>query len=315
MTTSPSRPRPRSVDVRGVACFTLLAFGLAWAVALPLWLSGRGLDTPGAYPLLIAMMFVPSVAVFVVTRWISPDPYRWYTTGVRSRSGVRGWVGFGVLAWLLPVALTLLSLPLGAALGVYPADFTGLSGGRAQLEALSGEALPFPPPVLGAVFVLQVLLLGWFNVIPAFGEEWGWRGYLLPALLPLGRWPALLISGVVWGLWHAPVILLGYNYPLHSPWTGLLLMVVFCVLVGVLLGWLRLRSGSVWPAAIGHAFINAAAGLAVVFAAAGAEPDNAAVGLLGWSGWLLLAASTAPLVLVFGFAPRRRPGAPDADSD
>ena len=40
----------------------------------------------------------------------------------------------------------------------------------------------------------------------AFGEEWGWRGYLLPHLLPLGQWPAFLIGGVIWGLWHIPVV-------------------------------------------------------------------------------------------------------------
>src|SRR5436305_814196 len=78
-------------------------------------------------------------------------------------------------------------------------------------------------PLFMISFPLQALLL----TPLAFGEQWGWRGYLLPRLLPLGQWPALLLSGAIWGLWHAPVILLGYNYPQH-PILGVLVMVGTC---------------------------------------------------------------------------------------
>ncbi len=135
------------------------------------------------------------------------------------------------------------------------------------------------------------------NALPAFGEEWGWRGYLLPQLLPLGQWPALLISGVIWGLWHAPLILLGYNYPQY-PLSGWLLMIVFCVLLGILLGWTRLATGSVWPAVIGHAAINGAAGMGTLFFAAGSSLDPAVIGVTGWTGWLLMLLIIGLLVLL-----------------
>jgi hypothetical protein len=70
-------------------------------------------------------------------------------------------------------------------------------------------------------------------------------------------------------------------------------MVGFTVVTGSLLGWLRLRSDSVWPCAIGHGFVNAAAGLPLLFYAAGTTFDNASIGLLGWPGWVVMA-------LVFG---------------
>lgn len=83
-------------------------------------------------------------------------------------------------------------------------------------------------------------------------------------------------------------------------------MVGTCVVLGSLLGWLRLRSGSVWPAAIGHGFVNAVAGLPVLFATAGVPVDNATTGLLGWTGWVVMAAA---LVVV---AALTRAGAPAA---
>ncbi len=64
----------------------------------------------------------------------------------------------------------------------------------------------------------------------------GWTLGLLPKLLPLGQWRALLLSGPIWGAWHAPVVALGYNYPQHHA-LGPLLMIVFCVIFGILLGW------------------------------------------------------------------------------
>jgi len=100
----------------------------------------------------------------------------------------------------------------------------------------------------------------------------------------------VLVVGVFWGLWHAPVLLLGYDYPLQAPVVRVLLMVGMCMVLGCLLGWLRICSGSVWPAAIGHGFVNAVAGLPVLFATAGVPVDNATTGLLGWTGWVVMAA-------------------------
>jgi hypothetical protein len=75
----------------------------------------------------------------------------------------------------------------------------------------------------------------------------------------------------------------------NPPVVAVGLMVVFCVGTGTLLGWLRLRSDSVWPCAIGHGFRGAAAGLPLLFVAAGTTFDNAAVDLLGWPGWIVMA--------------------------
>ena len=137
------------------------------------------------------------------------------------------------------------------------------------------------------------------NAFVTFGEEWGWRGFLLPKLLPLGQWPALLLTGVLSGLWYSPVVLLGYDYPFH-PKFGVILMTIYCVIFGILLGWLRLETGSVWPAAIGHGALNAVGGFSYVVGSADQTIDTAHVTILGWTGWIL------PLLVIFLLAVLKR---------
>jgi membrane protease YdiL (CAAX protease family) len=93
----------------------------------------------------------------------------------------------------------------------------------------------------------------------ALGEEIGWRGFLYPRLrAKLGDTLAVLAVGVIWGVWHAPLLLLGYNYPTLAPGWRLVWMSVFCIELTAILAWVRQRSRSVWPAAIGHGTVNAA---------------------------------------------------------
>ena len=294
------------VDVRGAVSFVALAYLPAWLLTLPMWLTGEGLSWAWSPLVLVLMMFMPAVAAFVVNKWISPRPGWLRATGVTNEGGVRRWWGYLLLAWLAPPLVMVLALVVGYLLGVYQADWTGFSGLAEQMRSGVVGAPQGPAWPLALTQIGQVFLLGWLNVVPAFGEEWGWRGYLVPALLPLGQPGAMLTTGVLWGLWHAPVLVLGYNYPNVPVVVSFLMMVCFCVLVGVLLSWLRLASGSVWPAVVAHAFLNASAGLSLVFGAAGHPADNVSAGLLGWTGWLVLAVLILLLVLL-GKLPVRVP--------
>jgi uncharacterized protein len=297
------------IDARGVISFTLLAMGLAWMVVSPLWISSQGLQHPLALPLMIAMMFTPSIATLIVTRWISPP-----AGGIRKATGLglgRHWPRFWLLAWFGPPLLVAGALLIGALFGRYQFDLQNFSGFRELLAQDPAGATALDQIGIQTLVLIQLgtlLLAPLINALPAFGEEWGWRGYLLPQLLPLGQWPALLISGVIWGLWHAPVILLGYNYPQY-PLSGWLLMIVFSVLLGILLGWTRLATGSVWPAVIGHAAINGAAGMGTLVFAAGSDLDPAVIGVTGWTGWLLMLLVIGLLVLLRQLPVRAAPDA------
>jgi membrane protease YdiL (CAAX protease family) len=90
---------------------------------------------------------------------------------------------------------------------------------------------------------------------PIFGEEYGWRGYLQSELFKLGRVRGVLLLGAIWGAWHWPLILMGFNYPGH-PLLGLLLMVFYCTAEGIVLSYAVLKSGSILLAAFLHAVDN-----------------------------------------------------------
>lgn len=297
-----------------VAVYVVVSFGLAWLVALPIWLSG-GPDSPALAAMItitgMVMMFTPAVAtllVMLVFRVPVKDRLRFL--GMWPLRPAKRVVWFTVCAILVPPIIVLKVTLISAALGLVQLDLTEFSGFAAllqsQLAGLDPAIAASMPPVglLVAVQLLSIPLGALINSVFAFGEEVGWRGWLLPALLPLGTWPALIISGVIWGLWHSPLILLGYNFG-YTDWRGVALMVGGCVAWGVLFGWARLRSASVWPAVVGHGALNAAAGLVVLFAAAGVEVDMGIVGPLGVVAWGVIALITVVLVLAGQF--RRQP--------
>lgn len=117
--------------------------------------------------------------------------------------------------------------------------------------------------------LLSVTIAPLMNSVLAIGEEVGWRGYLTPRLTQLYGKKGYLYSGVIWGLWHALLIVLtGYEYGVGYfgfPITGILLMCVFTTVFGILLSWLYEKSGSILIPSIAHGAINAVAALGLYF--------------------------------------------------
>jgi len=111
-------------------------------------------------------------------------------------------------------------------------------------------------PVLLIIATAQTILLGPFlGLLVTFGEEYGWRGYLQPALTKMGHARGVALLGVIWGVWHLPIIWMGYNFPGH-PVLGSLSMVLFTVGLGFMLGYAVLKAKGVWIAAFLHALFN-----------------------------------------------------------
>lgn len=285
-----------SVRPKPIILYVVLAYALAWLVALPLWIGGRGLGDPLFTVYALVMMFTPTVAALLVARFAETPDSRPGGPGIASSLGLwplkpaGPFIAFLAAGLLLPILLVLGGLLLGAALGVYPADFANLTALRtimaqqAPQAAAQLDALPAGLLIAGQLF--NVLIGSFVNLVPALGEEIGWRGWLVSRLEPLGATATVLVSGVVWGFWHAPLILLGYNYPGVPGWLGLLAMMGMTISFGAVFAWLRLASGSVWPAALAHGALNAAAGLFLVFAAT-TDLDMLVVAPLGWTGWIL----------------------------
>ena len=90
-----------------------------------------------------------------------------------------------------------------------------------------------------------------------FGEEYGWRGYLLPRLLLLGEIRASVLLGVVWGLWHLPLLLAGLNYPGVNLWLAIIIFTFVTVALSFTYTWFYVASsGSELVAAVFHASTN-----------------------------------------------------------
>lgn len=149
---------------------------------------------------------------------------------------------------------------------LFDLGFVGFYVVQAVLNAAFGLGgahlvpLPTPPGFNPALFLIlgavqTVLLAPILAIVIAFGEEYGWRGYLQSELFKLGRVRGVVLLGVIWGAWHWPLILMGYNYPGH-PVLGVVLMTLYTTGLAVVLGYAVLRTGSVLLAAYLHALNN-----------------------------------------------------------
>jgi len=162
--------------------------------------------------------------------------------------GRRGWRAIGI-GFVFPSLIGLVAYGAAWTLGL--AHFVG----RTQLL---GHTLP---PAL--IFAVLVLVTSTINLLPpaltgvlAAGEEIGWRGFMLTRLIDAGVPKPILLSGAIWGLWHLPLILAGLYAAGPSPVLSGALFLIGATAFGVVIAWLRLESGSIWPAIVLHGVWN-----------------------------------------------------------
>mgnify|MGYP001827892629 CR=1 FL=1 len=272
-----------NIDTRRVAIYLLVAFGFSWTIALLIYLTGgiagsqpvaEGFPITWALLLLTLYMLGPAIGN-VVARLLTREG----TADLWLRPKFRkGWP-----YWLVTWLLTPLMVIAGGVL------YFLLFPEALNTAALRGEGMPGLPdtPVAPQLFILAnilaaILISPLLNALPILGEEFGWRAYLQPKLLPLGERRMYLLVGLIWGVWHWPVIWMGYNYPGYAIW-GSMAMVWFTFVLGIFLGWATLRAGSVWPAVIGHGALNGMANIWLLFLAAETNPllGPAVVGVIG----------------------------------
>jgi membrane protease YdiL (CAAX protease family) len=247
----------------------------------------------------------------VLTRLITHEG--WQETGLVP--GLRrGWP-YWLIGWFAPGILTLVGLVIYFLL--FPAYYDASLGVvKKLLASQAGQAAATVSPWLIVISqtVTAMLIAPLLNAIPTLGEEFGWRAYLQPKLMPLGGRKAILLVGVIWGVWHWPVIAMGHNYGLNYPgvpWTGFLMMVWFTLVTGTLLGWVTLRARSVWPAVIGHGALNGIAALGALFVKGQPNPllGPMPVGLVGSIGFAAVA------LAIFLSPGALRPKAPQQDPE
>lgn len=236
-------------------------------------------------------MFFPLIVAFILQRIR------------KERPGSTGLLNFKVTwAWLaalfIPLLAVIICIPMSALMpGVslnYGAEQVISQFGldEATSETLQAQFSELSPWIMVGAQTVSGLIAGCtINALFAFGEEYGWRNYLVDALKDSGFWKKALFIGIVWGIWHAPLILQGHNYPQH-PVAGVAMMCLFCILLGALELYFVLKTRSVFPAAIIHGTFNALAGMVLFFVEGG---NDLTVGLTGVAGFLSFAIILAAL--------------------
>ena len=203
-----------------------------------------------------------------------------------------------LVAWILPVVIVLLTIFVNSLMP--DCEFNTDMSALIPVDQVTEEQKEMLGMMMNPTFlIVTTIISGLFagatiNALFAFGEEYGWRNYLVAALKEKKFVFASIFIGVVWGLWHFPLILLGHNYPQHSV-AGVFMMVIFCVLASFVELYFVLKAKSVYPAAIFHGTINAVAGLNVLLIKGGNDLINGASGL---SGFIVMAIVIA-IIYVF----------------
>lgn len=269
------------INKKRILIFLAFAFGISWSTGLIIYLSG-GLENSPTYDfagaqislalilLATAYMFGPAIAN-VITRLITKEGTD--NLFLQPHFEKRRWVYY-LAAWFLPGILIILGMLLFFLL--FPIYFDPELSTLMEMLKETGQTDSVNPWLIAGLQTFQALLISpLLNAISTFGEEFGWRGYLQPKLMPLGSRKAVLLTGVIWGIWHWPVILMGYNYGTSyfgAPFLGPLAMVWFTLSLGVIFGWLTIKAESVWPAVIAHGALNGIASLGVIFVKGTPDP-------------------------------------------
>ncbi len=257
--------------------YTLIYIGLAASVYLmpnAIWTSVASLATLG--------LGLAGVLIAILLRLVAGrESFR--RVGLAGGK-VRYWIFFGLLTVLVYGLMTALNALLGLGEAVDIRAFLTQAGGG-QAEALAAV----PDSALFLLLGVQTVLLGPFlGLLVSFGEEYGWRGYLQSELVKMGKVRGLLLLGVIWGLWHAPIIAMGHNYPGY-PILGILVMTLYTTGLAFFLGYVVLKSGSPWLAAFLHAVNNQAASFFLALVYTPADPIfSFGAGLYGVAVWAIV---------------------------
>jgi membrane protease YdiL (CAAX protease family) len=233
----------------------------------------------------MAYMLLPAICAIILQKLHKEKPFRNLNISFRLNWWflVAGIVPFVIAFMALEISLLFPNVSFSSSyeglLSFLPAE---------QVELAVEQLSRFPPVIFLLIQLLNAIIAGYtINALFAFGEELGWRGYLLKALQNKKLLPASLIIGTVWGLWHFPLILIGHNYPQH-PVIGVGMMIIFCILLTPVMIYIVIKSKSVITAAIFHGSLNAIAGIGILYLVGGNDLTNGTTGIAGFAVMLFI---------------------------
>lgn len=281
--------------MKNIKIYLGITFSLTWIVTFWLMANG-GYQNPYTTIVLMVCMMIPATSV-LITSLITKNKFK----DVWIKPKFKGNLKYYAIAWISPAILIILGAMVYFL--IFPSQFDPQMNSFIEItrnQMIAMGQTPPPTEELRNLLLIQlvsgILIAPIVNFVTCFGEELGWRGYLLPGLCEkYTQTKAVIITGIIWGIWHAPMIAMGHNYGLGyktAPWGGILAMIVFCVATGSLLSFVTLKTKSSIPAVIGHGMINGFAGFGVMFASS--EVINPfigplPVGIIGGIGFIIVA--------------------------
>jgi hypothetical protein len=274
------------LDRKGLISYLAITFGLTYAIEGALILAGfRFTDQPVVVAQLIVagVMWVPALATIVTVKFVTREGF-----GI-TNPRLGPWKPYLASALVVPLAFVATYL-LTWLLGLGDPDWQ-LSDFYGFMVSAGADAASLPPPgvFLLATFLGSLIVGPTINGFFGFGEELGWRGYLLPKLMPLGKARAYLIGGVIWGLWHAPLVLIGFNYPGY-PLLGVIWMCGLTTTLGLYINEMTLRHrSSILAGWIHGAFNGQAYGIWRILFPNVNPLLGGLTGLVGFAVWTALA--------------------------
>lgn len=229
--------------------FLVGTFLLTYGVGLLIYLSG-GLTK---HPLLSSLIMIIPTLVAIITMLIT-EPWNGFTNFAESlgfRLGKKRYlIIYPLLTCIIVIFIYLITYLM------FPNVFIPREKLPEILATLNLEFGGIPTWTLVLMIFLLNNVMGSITGLPLFlGEEIGWRAFLYPRLKKRYQAFALLIGGIIWGLWHAPMILMGHNYP-GTPFLGVFMMVLFCIPMGVIFYYFYKKSKSIITVALCHGVLN-----------------------------------------------------------
>ncbi|HHV79897.1 MAG TPA: CPBP family intramembrane metalloprotease [Firmicutes bacterium] len=296
----------RSQRTKKIVSFVILTYAVSWGMAAVFFVFGGRWTSLSGTLVAVAYMFVPMTVAIIVQKGIYKEPVKG-PLGISFK--LNRWF---LVAWVLPPIIAFGTFGVSLLLpGVsYSPGMEGMfERFRAtlkpeQLEVMRQQIAASPVHPIWIALVQGLIAGITINAVAAFGEELGWRGFLQRelSLMGLGFWRSSALIGIIWGIWHAPLILQGHNYPQH-PVAGVFMMTIGTLLMTPILSYVRLRAKSVIAAAVFHGSFNATYGLAIMNVKGG---NDLLTGTLGLAGFISLAAVNLALLLYDRFFAKER---------
>lgn len=262
----------KKVETKRIIYFLALCFGVAWIseifAIIPMHQSSDVDVVKEALDMITQMMLTPALAALVV---------RIGTKEGLVKSGFQfnffeqkflflfGWFGTTALVFLGAVLYFLVFRDN------FDPDMTNFVASYSKSAANAGTQIDAVNIVASykTDLLIKVFTAAALDLINSFGEEWGFRAYLLPKLYrKFGPIPAMLLSGFASGLWYAPLVAIGYYYGsgnMGFPVVNIIAMCIFGTVTGVIYSYLSLRTGSIFPAVFAHSAVNVMMSQAALF--------------------------------------------------